>query len=288
MQARAKRQLGFTLIEVMVGLVLMALALVVLSTMVGNSAERSRETLAAQHMRQVVDASQRYVADNNATLLASATASTPVVLSVATLKTAGYLPTQFTVTNPYQQSYQIRVLEPTAGTLSTLVITGGGEVIGEGGLRRIARQIGAEGGYVSSSANTTATGAYGGWSQVLSTYGAANGAGRVAASLFFKDGQQVSDFLYRSTVAGHPEMNTMAAPINMGNNDITNVDAVTANGAVQGGTVRSTGRLSANEFVQLGTAITVGTACTPVGLLGREADGRLASCVSGTWRRAGF
>lgn len=285
-----KSQSGFTLIEALVVLVLMALSLILLSSLMGSNAERDRETVAAQYMKRVVDATQRYVNDNYAALIASAGPTTPTVLSPATLRTAAYLGAQVGDTNVYGQSTQIRVIEPAAGQLQVLIVTAGGAAIPEGSLRRIARQIGPEGGYVSTASATKMTGAYSGWTATLSTYGAANGGGRVGAGLFFRDSQAVSDYIYRSAVAGKPELNTMNAALNMGNNDVANANAITANGAVQGATLRATGRTYAGEYVQIAGVVTNGTTCgsVPNGTLGREADGRLASCVSGVWRRAGF
>lgn len=283
-----KNQSGFTLLEMIVVIGLMAIGMILIYTMMANSAERERETVAASHMRRIVDAADRYISDNYAALIATADATTPAILTPATLRSAQYLGNQVGDLNPYGQTYEIRVLEPTAGRLQALIITNGGQGVPEGSLRRIARQIGPEGGYVSSSGNTTVTGAYGGWSTSLSSYGSANGAGRIGASLFFRDGQQVSDFIYRSSVTGRPELNTMNAPLNMGNNNLTNANGVTANGAIQGATVTATGRVYANEYIQIAGVVSIGAGCGPNGTLGREADGRLASCVAGVWRRAGF
>lgn len=287
-----RRQTGFTLIETMVCIALMALALVVYAELASDSAERSQETLAAQSLRQVADAANRYISDNSAALRASATASTPVQTPLSTLISGNYLPPQFDSINDYRQSYVISTLQPSPGVLSTLIVTSGGDAIDEGSLRRIARQVGSGGGYVSVSNTADAIGAFGAWSVPLAGYGANVGAGHLAASLFFQDGQQVSDYLYRSAVAGHPEVQQMAAPIDMGNNNIANAANVTANGAVQAGSITSTGRVSVGEFLSLGTAITVGTSCPQIGVVGREADGRLASCVSVsgvlTWERAGY
>lgn len=274
---------GFTLLEVIVALAVMTTGLVLLNSLLVSSAERDRETLTAQHMKRVVDASERYIKDNNAALIASATATAPVVLTIATLKGASYLPSAFADNNAHQQSYQIRVLEPTAGQLSTLIVTNGGEVMKEGSLRRVARQVGPEGGYVTASSTTTATGAYGAWSMPLATYGASNGAGRLAAGLFFRDGQQVSDYIYRSAVAGRPELNTMNASINMAGNNVANAGQVTATGEVQGATVRATGRLYADEYVMFGKVEASGGSCSPNGLMARVSSGRPLACVSGRW-----
>ena len=280
---RRNQQFGFTMLEIIVAIAVMAIGFVLLNTLIANSADRDRETLAAQHMRRVVDAAERYINDNNAALIASATPTVPAVLTLNTLRTASYLPNTFSDLNAFGQSYEIRVLEPAAGQLSTLILTNAGEVIPEGGLRRVSRQVGPEGGYVSTGSPSAATGAYSGWTMNLATYGAANGGGRVAAGLFFRDGQQVSDYLYRSAVAGHPELNAMNAPIDMGNNNVTNAGNVTANSAVQGASVRALGRLYAGEYIEVAGVVAIGTTCSPNGMLGRQTTGRLASCVSGVW-----
>lgn len=273
--AQRQRQSGFILLEFIVGLVLLGLAIVLMGQYLSDSARRSQETVAATQMRQLVDAAERYIADNNVALRAAATASTPATVTVAALQTAKYLPPSFAASNVYMQAYEIRVLEPSAGILSTLVVTTGGDTIGESSLRRIARQVGTVGGFVSTTATTVATGAYGGWNQALATYGAANGGGRLAAALFFRDGQQVTDFLYRAALPGHPEVNTMAAPLDMGYNNIVNV-----------GNITTGGQLTADSIIVARTVI-VNTTCTPNGLLGKQPDGRIASCVNGLWRLAG-
>ena len=273
-------QVGFTILEMLVVLAVMAAGLLLLNTLVLSSADRNQETLAAQHMRRVVEASEHYVKDNAAALFA--TASPPAVLSIGTLKSAMYLPGSFSEINAYGQAYEIRVV-PSTGRLSTLVVTQGGQPIPEGGLRRISRQVGPEGGYVSSSSPSAATGAYEGWTMSLATYGAASGGGRVAAGLFFRDGQEVSDYLYRSAVPGKAELNAMNAAIDMSNNNITNAGNVTANSAVQGATVRAQGRVYAGEYIEVAGVVAIGTTCAPNGMLGRNTVGRLASCVSGIW-----
>lgn len=279
-----RTQHGFSLLEMIVVMALMGLAFTAFSGMMMDSAERGRETMAAQHMRRVIDATDRYIRDNAATVMASATPTTPVVITLAQLKTGNYLAGIVSNVNPYGQGYDIRVLEPTAGTLETLIVTTGGEVIREGGLRRIARQFSLDGGgYVSASTPTTATGALGGWSLTLATYGAANGGGRVAAALAFRDGQQVSDYIYRGPVPGRPELNRMGTALDMGGNQINNIGQLTVGGPVQATTVTASGRLNAYEYVALAGIVTAGGTCTPNGLLARTSTGRLASCVGGLW-----
>ncbi|BDO59501.1 shufflon system plasmid conjugative transfer pilus tip adhesin PilV [Escherichia coli] len=54
-------------------------------------------------------------------------------------------------------------------------------------------------------------------------------------------------------------------------------------GKVSGGTVRSEGRLSTGEYLQLDKTATAGTSCSPDGLVGRDSTGAILSCQSGIW-----
>ncbi|POS44099.1 shufflon system plasmid conjugative transfer pilus tip adhesin PilV [Escherichia coli] len=58
-------------------------------------------------------------------------------------------------------------------------------------------------------------------------------------------------------------------------------------GKVSGGTVRSEGRLSTGEYLQLEKTTTAGTSCSPDGLVGRDSKGAILSCQSGVWRTIG-
>ncbi|WP_260839567.1 shufflon system plasmid conjugative transfer pilus tip adhesin PilV [Escherichia coli] len=58
-------------------------------------------------------------------------------------------------------------------------------------------------------------------------------------------------------------------------------------GKVSGGTVRSDGRLSTGEYLQLDKTATAGTSCSPDGLVGRDSTGAILSCQSGTWQKNG-
>ncbi|MDA5302638.1 shufflon system plasmid conjugative transfer pilus tip adhesin PilV [Escherichia coli] len=58
-------------------------------------------------------------------------------------------------------------------------------------------------------------------------------------------------------------------------------------GKVSGGTVRSDGRLSTGEYLQLEKTATAGASCSPNGLVGRDSTGAILSCQSGVWRTSG-
>ena len=129
------------------------------------------------------------------------------------------------------------------------------------------------------------------------------------------------DRLYRYSVDGHPALNQMQTSIDMDSNDLNNVSTVnttdlaatnnittkemtasdtintnilaattvkatgdvTASGGVTGNTVRSNGRLSTGEVLQLDQVNTAGAACSPNGLVSRDANGAILSCQSGVW-----
>ncbi|EGD7384588.1 shufflon system plasmid conjugative transfer pilus tip adhesin PilV [Escherichia coli] len=58
-------------------------------------------------------------------------------------------------------------------------------------------------------------------------------------------------------------------------------------GKVSGGTVRSDGRLSTGEYLQLDKTAVANTKCSPDGLVGRDSKGAILSCQSGVWRTIG-
>ncbi|MBF8164249.1 shufflon system plasmid conjugative transfer pilus tip adhesin PilV [Pseudomonas mendocina] len=62
---------------------------------------------------------------------------------------------------------------------------------------------------------------------------------------------------------------------------------VYSGGEIRGGTLRSEGRTAVGEYLQLGGVATEGTACSPNGLVGRNAAGLTLSCQSGVWKGGG-
>lgn len=244
-----RKQLGFTAVELMVVLIVAVGALSLGGNAVNTYLDNMSNQTAADHAKQVRDAAQKYIKDNYAAIQAVATATTPATITVAMLQSTNYLSASFTATNNFGQSYSVLVLEPTAGQLQSLIVTTGGETIPEMGIRRIAQLVGAQGGYVSSTNTAVATGSYGGWSTALpGNYGVSPGAGHLAMALFFADSGTVSDYLYRNSVSGHPELNTMNTPLIMA--------------SVQ----------------------TSGAACTTTGSIARDSNGAVLSCQGGTWK----
>lgn len=250
--SRITKQLGFTAIELLVVITVAVAGLAMGGEAFNRWSESMANQTASDHAKQVISATQKYTKDNFSALQSTATATTPANITVSMLQSTNYLPASFNALNNYGQSYSIAVLQPVAGKLQTLITTSGGETIQELSLRRIAQQIGAMGGYVSSAAATTATGSYGGWTLSLpGNYGLNPGAGHLAIALFFGDSGTVNDYVYRNSVAGHPELNTMNTPLIMA--------------SVQ----------------------TAGAACTTSGAIAANSSGGVLSCQGGTWKTQG-
>lgn len=401
------RQTGFLSIEALM-VVIVALAGMTLGFQwLSADSDRKINQAAADHAATFSDATSKWMKDNYSAIDAAAT---PLAQYTATA-VASYLPPAFNVVSPYGQSYSIRVYKAAPGQLQVMAVTTGGETVGEQNIRKIAQLIGAKGGFVSSADTTKAQGAYGGWSMPFSNFGATPGAGKLAVALFFQDGALVSDYLYRNSVPGHPELNRMNTAIDMAGNDVSNGGTVSAKrgafsrdgagpccgdtgsislaeatnttgktasislhnggvaegnveladsrdglgrrvrfydnqgqgmgvqatgdirgnreiyadgwfrtngdggwysqkwnggwymsdsswirsyadkniytgGQMQAGTVRANNRLSTGEYVQIDGVATEGAACTPNGLVGRDANGLLLSCQSGWWTSA--
>jgi type II secretory pathway pseudopilin PulG len=222
-----KKQKGFGLLEALAALTVSSIMFAGLARMSGDAQKQLRETSTAQHFKQVSDAATKYIQDNSAIIQATATATTPAVVTTAMLKTTGYLPASFTGSNPYGQSLQVEILQPTTGNLQATVLSLGGSTIPDAQSPRIAAKVGANGGSTSSANPTTAQGAFGGWSQAL-THNTQPGAGHLVGMLYFNNGQLVSDYLRRHSVAGHPEVNQMFTTFDMNGQTINNANQVNA------------------------------------------------------------
>lgn len=197
------------------------------------SIDNAKAATTAQQMQQVSQAAQAYIQANYAAVEANSSATSPATITVSMLQNTGYLPNAFGATNPYGQSWQVQVLQPTPGQLQALVLTQGGTQIGQTQAPMIAAQAGAQGGFVPYNGQygtlnaTVAHGAYSGWQVSLSNY-ANPGPGHLAALLYFNNGNLENDYLYRVAVPGQPQLNTMQTNLNMGNNSIGNAHDVQA------------------------------------------------------------
>lgn len=261
-------QTGATLVEAIAALSILSGVIVLAGNMTDQYLNDTEAMTAAQQTRVMGEAAKSYIQANQAAVLGYATATTPCVLSAANMST--YL-SGFSGTNVYGQTLSVRVLEPVAGTLQALVVAEGGTAVDDVTLSKISNTVGASGGGIYTASATTVTGAGAGWTLNLgaapnNAYKAAavscvNGAGVAAATGFttghpamavwITDNGLASSFLYRDSVTGRPELNTMNTPIIMA--------------SIQ----------------------TTGGACTTAGAIARDATGGVLSCKSGTWQGGG-
>lgn len=175
--------------------------------------------------KRVQQAVNTYIKDNHDTIAATATATTPFIFGVSQLISSGYLPAGFSPQNGFSATYQTRVFEPTANKLNSMTFLNGGVKLSKSLARKIAIGIGADGGIID---NGVAQGALGSWTMNLSSFGGYNpGEGSVVIAGFYENGINISDYLYRKAVPGHPELNTMSTALNMGGNNITNAATTT-------------------------------------------------------------
>lgn len=220
--------------------------------------EEYRMNVAAGQANTVQKAVNRYIADQQAAIAAGSSASSAFTLTVPMLVSAGYLPSGFSSTNAYTATYRTLIFQPTANKFHTMTFMSGGSTLTLSQARKLANYIGAAGGYIQSG---VAKGALGSWQENLSAFGGYNpGDGSVVIAGFYSNGALVNDYLYRHSVAGHPELNTMGTALNMGGNDINSANHVNANNGnfsqtVNGQTLNASGdvntaRLTAQQSVQ--------------------------------------
>lgn len=263
------KQKGVTLLELIIAIGIMAAISVGINSLINQYSEDTRASITALHLKRVGAAANNYIKDNYTVLASVATPTTPALIRVNDLVTGGYLTTGYSVKNPRKQDTCVLVLEPTPNNLTAIAVTEGGDLIDDLSLGLIASTIGGEGGGIYSTNSTTVRGAMGGYSMPIGNFANANHlgmrcdgitggnvaltAGHPVMALWFADGNSTSSTLYRDAVPGNPTLNTMNTPIIMG----------------------------------AGTVQTAESACTTVGMLGRDIGGKVLMCDGALWKAQG-
>lgn len=243
-----RSQRGFTAFEVMVVLIVSIAMLGLGAQYISSYTDNLANQAAADHMNLIANAASRYIKDNYASVLAAAEPLKPATITVPMLKSTGYLSPVIAERNPFGQHYQILALKPKTKQLQTLVITSGGEAVAEINIRRIAQLLGARGGFISALNKKQVQGSYGGWQIALSSYGVAPQGGHLASALFFDDGAVVHDYLYRSNIAGHPELNRMNTDLDLANHNLNQVAQVNAQSVIANDSITAEGDISAGGW----------------------------------------
>ena len=262
-----RRQRGMTLVEALAALAIASALLVGLARMIGDSIEEVKEQQAALQQAQVATAAAKYIAANYSDLVTSTGAGAVTAVTVAQLKTAGFLSTGFATTNPYQQSACVLVLQPAAGKLDALVAGYGGSAIPDRAIASVAMMAGQGGGYISAAQPGTARGAS--WELATTAYqgvacagttvlngAAAHDGGHLVSSLFYDGpGQLSTDFLYRDAVPGRPQLNQMNTPLGFAGAALVTMGTACGSAAAIGidAASRSVATCGADGFWQTGS-----------------------------------
>lgn len=265
--AQRRRQSGMTLIEVILGLSILAMVTIGLNQLADRWADDTKNTVAASQVRTFGEAVQSYIKDNYAAVQGVATATKPAIIDVPTLIAAQKLPAAYQNRNAFAQATCALVLEPTANRLQAMIITEGGKTVGDPSLSTVAATVGGSGGGVYSTDTTNIKGAVGGWQLATTTYdnrvnnlgkkcdGTAGNVrvtpGHPMMALWFENGDVSSAFVARDAVPGRPELNAMSTPLVM-------------------------------NSVQ-----TLGGACSSTGAIAQDGTGAMLSCQSGKWKPVG-
>jgi prepilin-type N-terminal cleavage/methylation domain-containing protein len=245
-------QIGFALIEMIVALSILAAVVLGSALLINQSADDTRSTAAAQHLKTFGDAANLAIRDSTAAILAlpvgtAPTATVPAVFDVAWINaqpaiSGGRLPAGFSPRNVFNQTICVLVLQPTPGNLTSLVVTEEGDVMPDGALASAIGHAGAAAGGIytdpSFAPATTVMGARNGWSIPIGNFanstrhcnGAAGAtaitAGHLAMALWFLNGETSTGFLYRNAVPNRPDLNAMNTPLIMGSVQVVGAGCV--------------------------------------------------------------
>ncbi|MDQ1090594.1 type II secretory pathway pseudopilin PulG [Xanthomonas sacchari] len=227
-------QRGFALLELVIALGILAALTIAIVGVMRSQAQSKQVAIAATQLVDFTKATERYVQNEYSSILSTAGPTTPAVITVAQLQSAGLLPSGYPGANVFGQVPTGRARKASATSLETLVVYTGGSPLSQGDLDELAglaAQQGIAGGYVGSSDTTRAIGALGAWSLPLSNFAIAPGAGHIAANLSYTSDATNDTALHRQAIPGRPELNRMSTAIDMAGNSLNN------GGLVQGSEV---------------------------------------------------
>ncbi len=257
---KIQNEKGFTLIELIIVIAGMSIMMPMLFSFANMALDRLAEKTVGDHLARVSESVSEYVLANYSTLETAATAAVATTIPFATLIADGHLPTTFRSTNGWNQTYQIYVIEPTAGNLQAIVLTTGGRdqsISAEGFADRMvplaAINAGAIGGYVPTGnlpgeSNAQLMGAMGGWTFTFAGTNIPNpGSGHLGSMMYFDSSDvNANDYLHRVAVPGAPELNAMTVNLDMDGFTIE----MGGDGEVGGGDTEGVGRINFEDLAE--------------------------------------
>ncbi|PRH40433.1 shufflon system plasmid conjugative transfer pilus tip adhesin PilV [Burkholderia vietnamiensis] len=237
------------ILGILVALALSAMSVGGLLTWSAQGAASVKNAVAAGQQRQINKAAEQYIKDFGATLIQTATAGAPLIITPAMLRNSGYLQQGVADTNAFRQSWVLQVKQPSPGQLQAIVTSENGDAIEAKQLVQVAAQTGAQGGFIpytrqmgdATMDGNTAVGTYGGWRVAMAGW-RNPGSGHLASLLSFGGAAGGGNgYLYRVSVPNRPDLNTMQTALGMGGNDINNAGTISGNRARFGGRIATNG-----------------------------------------------
>lgn len=235
---------GFTVIELSAVLLVMGILSVSLAPQITSTMNDQKIQRDSAQVKAIGEAAVNYIDDNYSTIMTIATPTTPVLITIPMLVSAGQLQTNTSTKNGYEQSICVLVKEPTAGNLQGLLVLEGGEVINDIDSLFYANGLGGAGGSVVSSNPTQIIGSGGSWTLPVADFNnLANDSGtncdgvagkvqitpgHAMMGLWFASEDRSAGSLSRNSVPSRPELNRMNAAIDMDSNNIDGAGTVTA------------------------------------------------------------
>ena len=244
MQLRS-RQKGLTLLETLIAVIIAAMFIPLLMRYVTTANQAQQEKAAATQIQVFATATNAYVQNNYAAVIAGTPPGKGYAITQAMLMAGNYLPVAFLGTNTWNQTYAAFAEQPTPNNIVVITYTTGGRgyagpqdsPFADQEVPAAAGMIGGSGGFVSTNhvpgyVMNGLQGSYGGWKMVFPGNIPNPGPGHLAQFSYFQNGSLASDYLYRVAVPGQPQLNEMFTDLNMGGNNVNNAGNVQANGTV--------------------------------------------------------
>ena len=228
---------GFTLLEAL-GAIFVFTLLSVAAAQLGQWAFRNlNQSQAAQHLQTIHEGVNRYVKQNYHQLLTQATPNSGPELTVEQLMDENLLPEGFSDENVWGQSYAIHIRKPHGDILHSVILTVGGIEHEDDDFASLvvpgaAMRLGAAGGFIPTGALAgqsagTLHGIAGGYVLDLAALGIASpGPGHLGMYSAFDAQSLGTEYLYRESVPGHPEYNSLEVELDMTGHGITEVASV--------------------------------------------------------------
>ncbi|MCI1374160.1 MAG: shufflon system plasmid conjugative transfer pilus tip adhesin PilV [Acetobacter sp.] len=234
-----------TIVALMIASVIGIMILPRYYAMVENGTRQGSLAVTAGQFQDLIRAAGQYENAHASELTASVPIGGTTQIPLSTLINEHDLPPAFTPTNPDGQAWSVYIQQPTSGVLSAVIESSGGKSYIAKDEVSVAAMTGHQGGFVpydgmlGGLTSNTAYGASGTWHfnmAGLPNPGPGHLVGLISGGTGASDaGVTTNDYLYRTAVAGHPELNTMRAPLDMGGNNINNANNVTATRGVFSG-----------------------------------------------------